>query len=137
MSKTITVTEKDCARIKSLLEGVRSYSDRDGANFRRLHESLSSAAVVSPREIPEDTVTMNSRVSVSDPDTGKEDVYTLVYPEAADYRKGFISILAPLGMALIGSRIGDMIRWEVPKGEKRLEITGIIYQPETSGDIDI
>ncbi len=136
MPKGMILTESDFTRIKSLLGGMKTYSDRDYMNLRKLHDSLTNATVVSPSEIPKNIVTMNSRISVRDPETKEEVVYTLVYPEKSDYRKGFISILAPLGAALIGSRVGDIVQWEVPKGERRLEIKEIYYQPEANGDLN-
>ena len=135
MARRITVTEKDLSRITLLLDGVRAYSEPDVMNRRKLRDLLFSANVVPSREIPGSVVTMNSRVSVRDPRTGGGMVYTLVYPEMADYHKGFVSILAPLGTALIGACVGEVVCWEVPKGEKQLEIVDILYQPGISGDL--
>jgi len=80
---------------------------------------------------------MNSRVTVRDMETGERSVYTLVYPEHADYREGRISVLAPLGSAMLGYRAGDVVEWEVPKGTKRMQIEEIHYQPEASGDFHL
>jgi regulator of nucleoside diphosphate kinase len=136
MPKGMIINQTDFTRIKNLLGSMRSFSERDSVNLRKLHDSLTRAIVVAPGEVPENVVTMNSRVSVRVPETEEQMEYTLVYPEKADYRKGLISILAPLGAALIGSRIGEVISWEVPKGRKNLEIREIYYQPEANGDFN-
>ena len=63
--------------------------------------------------------------------------YTLVFPTAANISENKLSILAPLGMALIGYRKGDTIKWPVPSGIKKLKVTEIIYQPEAAGDYSL
>ena len=90
-----------------------------------------------PREIPPDVVTMNSTVRVTDVDAGTTHVYTIVFPADADYEKGRISILAPLGTALLGFRVGDTVDWNVPRGVRRLHIDEIVYQPEAAGDFHL
>ncbi|HEX6178392.1 MAG TPA: nucleoside diphosphate kinase regulator [Thermoanaerobaculia bacterium] len=90
-----------------------------------------------PREIPPDVVTMNSTVRVTDVDAGSTHVYTIVFPADADYEKGRISILAPLGTALLGFRVGDTVDWNVPRGVRRLHIDEIVYQPEAAGDFHL
>ena len=76
----------------------------------------------------------NSKIRVRDLDTGEENEYTLVFPHAADITKRAISILAPVGMALLGFRAGDVIRWPVPGGARTLKIVSVLYQPEAAGD---
>jgi regulator of nucleoside diphosphate kinase len=61
-------------------------------------------------------------------------IYSLVFPNEADADEGRISILAPVGTAMIGYRVGDVIEWQVPSGLRRLKVEEIIYQPEASGD---
>ena len=79
---------------------------------------------------------MNSSVRLKDLDTKKELTYTLVFPSDADAGQNRISVLAPIGTALIGYRVGDIITWEVPAGRRRLKVEKIIYQPEAAGDYD-
>ncbi|MFN8426028.1 MAG: GreA/GreB family elongation factor [Anaerolineales bacterium] len=90
---------------------------------------MSRAEVVDPKNIPSDVVTMNSTVSIEDLDTKEEEVYTLVFPEDADVRQGKISILAPVGTAMLGYEVGDTFEWDVPAGKRRLLIKKIIYRP--------
>ena len=77
---------------------------------------------------------MNSKVCLRDLDTGEELEYTLVFPGDANLEAGKISILAPVGTALIGYRSGDRISWTVPGGIRKLKIIKVLYQPEAAGD---
>ncbi|WP_228767808.1 GreA/GreB family elongation factor [Candidatus Velamenicoccus archaeovorus] len=65
-------------------------------------------------------------------DTGKDEFYQLVYPEDADIEQNKISILAPIGTAILGYKVGDVIEWKVPAGVRRLKIKKILYQPEAA-----
>lgn len=91
-----------------------------------LEEELGRALVVSNEDLPPDVVAMNSRVVFKDLDTGKESTATLVYPHEAQIQENKISILAPLGSALIGLRTGQVIQWPFPNGKnKRLKVIGV------------
>ena len=81
-----------------------------------------------------DVVTMNSEVLVRDLDSKKEMTVTLVFPSEADLEQGKISILAPVGTALLGYRVGDTIEWKVPGRVRRLRVEKVLYQPEAAGD---
>jgi regulator of nucleoside diphosphate kinase len=135
--RTIHVTGQDLVRLQQIIEYMRPQSPRDSENLRRLRQALEIADVKNPADIPRDVITMNSRVTVRDMDTGEQSVYTLVYPEKADYREGRISVLAPIGSAMLGYRAGDVVEWEVPKGTKRIRIEEIHYQPEANGDFNL
>lgn len=132
--QTIHVTKQDLDRLRGLIDAMRPSSSRDMENIRRLRHALEIADVRNPAEISHDVVTMNSRVTIRDIETGERAVYTLVYPEKADHREGRISVIAPLGSAMLGYRTGDEVEWDVPKGKKRFRIEEIQYQPEASGD---
>jgi regulator of nucleoside diphosphate kinase len=77
---------------------------------------------------------MRSKARLRDLDTGREMVYSLVFPDDADSNKGKISILAPVGTAMIGYGTGDIIEWKVPAGLRTLKVDAVLYQPEASGD---
>jgi regulator of nucleoside diphosphate kinase len=98
-----------------------------------LDQTLESAEVTSPDRIPRDVVRMNSRVRVLDFDTRQKDLYTLVFPENADISASRISVLAPVGIALLGRRQGDVIEAEVPRGTRRLRVEHVLYRPEIAG----
>jgi regulator of nucleoside diphosphate kinase len=132
MGESILVTEQDFERLALLI------MHSNGPNALALEEELGRAEVVSQKEIPGDVVTMNSIVTFIAKDTGKESEIKLVYPKDADVTKGHVSVLAPVGIALIGLRVGQSIDWPMPNGQSRqLTVTGIKYQPEASGDWEL
>jgi regulator of nucleoside diphosphate kinase len=80
---------------------------------------------------------MNSRVRLRDLDSGEQMEVSLVYPAAADVKSNKVSVLAPIGTAILGYRTGDTIDWEVPAGLRRLKVEDVLYQPEASGDYSL
>ncbi len=121
-----------------LIETVKklrnSRSDAEWARIEELAVELDRAVVIESDKIPHDVVTMNSRVCLRDMDTGKDEFYQVVYPEDADVEQNRISVLAPIGTAILGYKVGDVIEWKVPAGLRRLKIKKILYQPEEAGD---
>jgi len=97
-----------------------------------LEEELDRARVVSPSQVPEDAVTMNSKVRVKGLDTGNDATYTLVFPRDADIALGKISGSCSIGTAILGYRVGDVIDWRVPGGRRRLRVEEMLYQPEAA-----
>lgn len=132
-TRTIYVTESDKARLEDLFGYFTSVWKRDQRYVDALRRQLERAEVVAPAEIPADVVTMNSQVRVRDLGSGKVTVYTLVFPRDADFSRNRISILAPIGTALLGLRVGDVIEWKVPAGTRRLKVESVLYQPEAAG----
>jgi regulator of nucleoside diphosphate kinase len=102
-----------------------------------LERELDRAHVVDSKAIPKDVVTMNSRVRFADVCTGDERVCTLVFPGDANIDQNKISVLAPIGTAMLGYRVGDTIEWRVPSGDKQVRIEEILYQPEAVGRYDL
>ncbi len=131
---TIYVTEFDLKRLSSMLNGARAWDKKDRGYLTKLEDELERAQVVSPQAIPSDVVTMNSRSRVRDLDSNAEMIFTLVFPAEADYERGRLSILAPIGTALLGYRAGEAVEWEVPGGVRRLKVEQVLYQPEAAGD---
>ena len=114
------------------------HSDYRGSEYlKNLENELERAEVVPPEQIPPDVITMNSKVRLIDTDTGEETVYTLVFPENADLSQNKISVLAPVGTAMLGYRVGDTFEWDVPAGKLTFKVEEILYQPEASGDYDL
>jgi regulator of nucleoside diphosphate kinase len=134
--KTIWITEIDLSRLRALIIDAQGTEYRKSIYLKKLVHELDRARVVPSREIPPTVITMNSRVTLLDLDTNEEESYTLVFPEDADGAQGKISILAPIGTAMLGYKAGDTFEWDVPDGERRLRIQHILYQPEASGDFD-
>ena len=135
--RTIQITELDRKRLIDLILEAQSGEYRNSVYLDQLRGELERAQIVAPQEIPGDVITMNSTVALTDLDTGEEETYTLVYPENTDTTQGKVSILAPIGTAMLGYRVGDVFEWEVPAGKRRLKVTKIHYQPEASGNFDL
>lgn len=125
---TIVVTDQDYDRLQRIIDG------HDTANAERLDAELARAQVVSRGDVPEDVVTMNSDVVYEDTSSGNQRRVRVVYPQDADVERGWVSVLAPLGSALLGLRVGQVIDWRMPSGIRRLRIAAVPYQPEASGD---
>lgn len=123
--ESITLTEKDYLRLRTLLD---SQENED------LEIEVERAKLVTDKNVPSDLVTMNSRFIYENVTEEKENELTIVYPNDADSASHKISVLAPLGAALIGLRVGQEINWMFPDGKTRtLKIKKILYQPEASG----
>lgn len=135
--RAIFITEYDLTRLEELLDKVSSEESRDSKHLKELEDELLRAEVVEPRDIPADVITMNSQVCLKDLDSGEELLYTLVFPSDARLEDNRISILAPVGTALLGYRVGDTITWKVPGGMRRLKVKKILYQPEAAGDFHL
>jgi regulator of nucleoside diphosphate kinase len=133
MSKSaITVSRIDLERIEALLERLPAV---EAAKLAPLVAELDRADVVEPAAMPANIVTMNSTVTFEDEDNGEKMTLTLVYPTAAG-KAGTVSILAPVGSALLGLAQGQMINWPMPDGRKRrLKVLEITYQPESAGHL--
>ena len=131
----IIITEADLARLMRVIE---SASERDAAAAEALEDELDRAHVVPSENVPGEAVTMNSRILFQDEETGKQRAITVVYPHDADPRQGRISVLAPIGSALLGLSIGQTIEWPLPNGNKRvLRVVRIDYQPEAARDLHL
>ena len=98
---------------------------------QRLIQEIERAEIVAAEHVPPDVVTMNSVVRVRDRETGERLEVTVSWPEEADVRCNRVSVLAPLGMALLGARAGDHLVWRMPSGDHRLYVEKVIYQPES------
>lgn len=128
---SIYLTQNDCDRLSDLLEAYAAGSG--GRRFEALENELTRAIVVDANKIPKDVVTMNSRVVFEDETTGEQREVTLVYPTQADIDAGKISILVPVGSALLGLRVGQSIDWELPSGQRRrYRVIAVPYQPEAA-----
>ena len=135
---TIYITELDRQRLEKLIELAGERSRRANHQYlSRLEEELERAETVAPEEVPADVITMRSKVRLRDLDTGEQMVYTLVFPSEANLDEGKISVLAPVGTAMLGYRVGSQIEWDVPSGRRRLKVEELLYQPEAAGDYNL
>jgi regulator of nucleoside diphosphate kinase len=129
----IIMNAADYAELSCAVGAAGKLSDRARAEVAALRSELERAEIVAPHEVPPDVITMNSRAQLLDLDTNERMEFTLVFPAQADIEEGKISILAPLGTAMLGYRVGDEFEWAVPYGYRRLKVTGIEFQPEANG----
>lgn len=135
---TIYTTEIDRERLGHLIERVRNQGERENFSYiNNLEEKLEFAESVAPGQIPPDVVTMRSKVSLKDLDSGDRYVYSIVFPSEAKTDEGKLSILAPLATALLGYKRGDTIEFQAPSRMRRLKIEEILYQPESAGEYDL
>jgi regulator of nucleoside diphosphate kinase len=134
--RTIVITEADFDRLKHLLESPR-FRTTHAVSLMALEAELVRGEVVASDRVPADVVTMHSRVRVRDLVDDEKDTYTLVYPDDADINEGKVSVLAPLGTALLGTRVGDVLEFEAPAGTRHLTVERVLYQPEAAGDLHL
>jgi regulator of nucleoside diphosphate kinase len=135
--RSIYITRFDKDRLLDLIEGVRANAKKSNANLDMLEMELTRGILVDPDKVPHDVITMNSTVQITDMDSGEKITYALVFPANADISENRLSILAPLGTALLGYRIGNIIEWTVPAGVRRLRVDDVLYQPEAAGRFDL
>jgi len=135
--KPIYVTENDMRKLRALIQSSRDSRKTNEKSLQILEAELNKAKVVKSEVIPSDVITMHSEVQLLDIDTGEETTYRIVYPNQADIDKGNGSILAPIGTALLGYSVGDIIEWSVPAGTAKWKVMKISYQPESAGDYQL
>jgi regulator of nucleoside diphosphate kinase len=129
----IIVTKSDLERLRAIL-GSPSKSARDTGHLLDLRDELDRAQVVPEGDMPSDVVTLQSQVRVRDRETGMVSNYTLVSPAQADVSSGHVSVVAPLGTALLGYREGDEVEWQMPGGVRRLWIERVMQPQPLSAD---
>jgi regulator of nucleoside diphosphate kinase len=128
----IIVTARDHAEIRSVIAVTGKVSPRVKWELRLLENELRRARIVAPGEVPPDVITINTHAELVDLETGERIEFTLVLPGDADINDGKIPVLAPLGTAMLGHRVGDEFVWHVPHGLRRLKVTKLHFQPQAS-----
>ncbi len=132
--RTIGITERDKMRLEELIGVAREFGGRTRDDLTDLVLELVEAKVYPSDKVPSDVVTMYSKVRLKDLDSGEEMTFVLAFPKDADVDRGVISVLAPIGTAILGYSKGDVVEWPVPSGKRRILIQEILYQPEAAGD---
>jgi regulator of nucleoside diphosphate kinase len=131
----IWLTGQDYNRLRTLLADLTRQSRGMQAGVETLEEILDLARIVNPEKVPGNVVTMNSRVLYEDVRTREKGTVTIVYPADADATSGRISVLSPVGAALLGESEGNEVELPLPHGEtRRIRIDSVLYQPEAQGD---
>jgi regulator of nucleoside diphosphate kinase len=134
--RTIQITETDLKKLHEAMQSAKLGGYRGSPYLQQLAAELERARVVKPQEMPADVITMNSRVLLTDTEDGSRMELKLVYPQDSTTDENDISVLAPIGTAMIGYRVGDVIEWDTPGGKASLRVERILYQPEAAGVFD-
>lgn len=132
--RQIVITQQDSDRLRALIDALDDLGGR--RDLAALSGELDRATIVAPEDVPSNVVTMNSTVVLRDVEHSTERTVSLVFPPDADIDAGAISVLAPVGTAILGFKEGDVIEWPVPSGLRRFRVEKVLYQPEAAGDMD-
>jgi len=131
----IYLTEKDYHRLHQVVLAQRQTNGNQAVEA--LGKELKRACLVPSASIPADVVTMNSRVILREKEKGSTFELTLVYPREANVSEHKISVLAPVGTAILGCKVGEEVSWPVGNKTIRYEVEEILYQPEAAGDVNL
>jgi regulator of nucleoside diphosphate kinase len=131
------VSDADKERVIERIRRARSSWNTYAPLLDWFRGGLDDVSAVPRTEVPDDVITMNSRFAVMDLHTGETICYTLVYPEDEALERGKLCVLSPMGMALLGARVGDIVHWNGASGPGSAEVLRLLYQPEAAGDHDL
>src|ERR1051325_5822155 len=131
-NQNIIITAADKTELEVILSVSGKISERAQCELQGLKREVERAQVLPSDQIPPDVITLNSTAQLLDLETGEIMDFTLVLPKDAQIDDGKISVLAPLGTAMLGYRVGDEFEWIVPYGRRRLRVMHIHFQPETN-----
>jgi len=136
MAKKIVITQNDSEKLRKFIKAARQGASANAAHIQRLVEEIESAEIVDREQIGADVITMNTEAVVKDVKTGETETYKVVFPEYADIDTGKVSVLSPLGCALLGYRINDEIEVDAPGGKRIVRVEKVVYQPEAQGNFE-
>lgn len=128
----IYITASDAEKLRDLIWQAQRTEYRHSDYLQKLSGELDRAIIIEGDSVPSDVITMNTQASLVDVETGEEMLYTLVFPEEANAMEGKISILAPIGTAMLGYQVSDEFEWDTPGGIRKIRVEKIIFQPEAS-----
>lgn len=132
LKPAIIINELDAERIDMMLEHPEFASSPVA---QALNAEIDRAEIVAPEDIPADVVTMNSRVRFIDLSNQEEHTRTLVFPQSLTDSNEQLSVMAPIGAALLGLRVGNDISWHLPNGTvTQIKVIELLYQPEAAGE---
>lgn len=127
---SMLISDVDLGHVRQLLAAGRRFLARNHQHLHALEENLTRALVVTRDQIPRDVIAIHTQVRIHELDIGRQSVYTVVLPGEADVARNRISVLAPIGSALLGRRVGDLVECAAPPVTKRLKVKEIVQQPE-------
>lgn len=132
--QNIVITKVDRARLQTVIDRALEHGNESRPYVVDLQRELDRAEVVDPASAPSGLVVMNSTVCLRDLDSNESETYVLVYPRDADISCNRISVLAPVGTAIIGCQVGDVVTWSVPRGRVQLRIEDVIPPGPPQGE---
>lgn len=132
MNKRMFVTINDYNRIIGMIE-IAGMQTKIPDAVDRLLTNLKGARMLPRENISRDIITMNSRARLTELSSGKEIEITVTYPQDADNSLKKISVFSSIGIALLGSSVGDTVSWKVPSGNGQFRVDKVTYQPEAVG----
>lgn len=131
--KEIVVTKVDYLRLNTLILNLLENNAHNIHELNSLNVEIKRAIKVDSRKIDPDFVTMDSQVEVTFLEFKKSRILKLVYPHKANFKEGMVSVLSPLGSALLGYKAGDVVSYKSPGGTQHVRIDKVIFQPEANG----
>lgn len=131
LGDALVITDQDFLRLLSILD------ESNAAEAELLDRQLHRAQIVEQHCVSPDVVTMNSEVVYEDFATGDRRTVRIVYPKDADASRGWVSVLAPIGRALLGLKVGQDAEWNLPRGPRRVFVVELRYQPESHKDFHL
>lgn len=135
-ARQIIVTTADFDRLHELVDSPK-YRATHATLLAALKEELARCKVVEQGGVPKGVITMHSRVRVRDKEEDEPQTFTLVYPKDADIMEEKLSVLTPLGTALLGMKAGQVVTFDAPGGARKLKVERVLYQPEAAGDLHL
>jgi len=118
----VILLKEDFEILNSYIKNVHGMQVNEKENFSKLYQEIKKAQIVDPEDFPSDVVRLDSTVIIKDLDSKRDLEVTIVLPQHADIKQKKISVLAPIGTALIGFRKGRKVSWNVPAGKKDFKI---------------
>jgi regulator of nucleoside diphosphate kinase len=137
MQKDLLIIQKDAERLRLLIRDRTSCDENEQSYLKQFAEELLRARIINPKNMPPDVVTVNSLVKLRDMDSREFCLYRIVYPGGRESGNERVSVMAPIGMVLLGCRVGDVVALPVSGGMRRLQIEKVLYQPESAGHYKI
>ena len=135
--KKLVISKLDSQRLRDRILNIRGKTGKLSSELELLLGELDKAKILEPTVMPDNVITMKSKVKVKFSNNDKSIDFQIVYPEEADIAKKKISIFAPVATALLGYKKGDKIKWKVPAGEVTITVEEILYQPEAAGEFNL
>lgn len=133
MKNKIILSKLDYSKLNSMILNLLDNNDSNLLELNRLNMEIKQAELVEPQKLNPEYVTMNSVIEVVFSPSGISKMLCLSYPKEANLDDGRISVLSPLGRALLGCRKGQTVSFKAPDGIQTLNIRDVIYQPEANG----